>query len=352
MPLFVDLPPEIRNACYHELLSGQGTPSLQRTPHSLAMFNVSKQLHQETSSYFYHHNTFAVHVPSPTTEAATILPPIADKYLRHLSRLEIRLQTGPCTSPRTHKSAATISDLSRIGAQFEELHLLIGSRLSRIVNACVDDSIMGTWHPITMAVRDVLHSRVVKHVCLSLQDAWFAPNVARELQLEFGTHLDLYVGGLPAHDVCLLERAPTGLYSTAHLTDLGLSDQDTTGLLFAHQESLPCISPSFSFSSSSSSLPASLPSSLCSAFAHLDTFSLFDFELGSDKNNDDDDEDFFEDMMEDDDELEDVSEQELRDYACNLEHVAHDMANHEDMTYVTNFAPHLLLRRSHLRHLI
>ncbi|KAH3914161.1 hypothetical protein HBH56_099610 [Parastagonospora nodorum] len=376
MASFTNLPPEIRNACYDELLSGENN-SQHRIPHELAMFSVSKLVHEESSSYFYQHNVIAVDIPSATTDIASILPPIADKYLRYLKRLHLHALTGPPTLQQTHQAATAIAALACVGARFDELNLFIGSRLSHVLNSRVDDSIMGGSHPITTAIRNVLLSNVAKVYRIALESAWFAPGVAQTLQAEFGACLEFYSGGTPAHDFALLERQTSGRYSSAHLSSLGLTDEETSDM----QLDANSISPA--------STPSSLPSSLCSAFADLDTFSVSSFELGSDGKEDEDCDESFandidtsqqpffteddieewsafaqeeqengEDVLDDlegldgDDEMEDVSQEESRAFMRNLKEVAHHIANDEDVTYMTNFAPDLLLSRHHLGHLV
>jgi len=375
MASFTNLPPELRNACYDELLSGENN-SQRRIPHDLAMFSVSKLLHEESSSYFYQHNVIAVDIPSATTDIASILPPIADKYLRYLKRLDLHALTSPPTSQRTHQAATAIAALACVGAQFDELNLFICSPLSHVLNSRVDDSIMGCSHPITAAIRNVLLNNVTKVFRIALESAWFAPGIAQTLQAEFGPSLEFYSSGIPTHDFALLERQISGRYFSAHLSTLGLTHEETSDM--------QCDA----FSTSPASTPSSLPSSLCSAFADLDTFSVSSFELGSDDKEDGCDESFAndidtseqpffteddieewsastqeeqgneEDMMDDlealdaDDEMEDVSQEESRAFMRNLKEVAHHIANDEDVTYMTNFAPDLLLSRHHLGHLV
>jgi hypothetical protein len=376
MVCFNDLPPEVRNVMYEQLLR-VGTKSGHRIPNELAMFTVSKQLHQESSSYFYQNNVIAIDTPSTTKETASIIPPVADKYLRYLRRLEIHAQTGRTTSQRTQKAATAIAALSCIGAQFDELDLLIESPMSHILNSRVDDSIMDDSHPITTAIRRVLQSNVTKIFRIALENAWFAPGIAQALQADFGACLEFYMDGTHTHDALLLERRLTGRYSSTHLADLGLTSEEAADM--HHHEHSP----------SPVTTPSSLPSSLCSAFADLDTFSVSSFELGPDDNenkdynatfaNDaiayeqpfftegdieewsastqeeqDNEEDMLEDMegLDGDDEMEEVSQEESRAFMRNMKEVAHLVANDDDVTYMTNFAPDLLLTRHHLGHLV
>jgi hypothetical protein len=63
----------------------------------------------------------------------------------------------------------------------------------------------------------------------------------------------------------------------------------------------------------------------------------------------DEDEDEDED---EDDEMEEVSHDEMDAIMGNMEDMAQHMANDIDMSYMTNFAPDLLLRQHNLSHLM
>lgn len=365
------MPAEIRNIMYDQLFGERQVQ--RRDPNELAMFSVSKQLHQETSSYFYQHNNIAIHAPSTSTDCATILPPITDKYQRYLKRLTLYVATGHPTLVRTLKVASTIAALAAIGAELSELNLAVTSPFSDLLHSRVDDSVMAEKHPITSAISQILESRVAKVVRIELHNTHFAPGVASTLQYRFGSHLEFYIDGSLVHDVSKLERALTGRFSSTHLTRLGLDEEDVRGI-------------DFSDASSPISSPSSLPSSLCSAFSDLDTFSVSSFELSSDESEEDaaskndtdtDEQPFFSqddieewsadtqgiedgdspelsgaDDVNDDEEMEDVDRSEIEDIMSNMQEVAHHVANGEDITYMTNFAPDLLLSRHHLGHLV
>jgi hypothetical protein len=372
MAAFNNLPPEVRNMMYEQLLMGESRPQ-HRDSYELAMFTVSKQLHNESSSYFYHHNDIVVDVPSATTETATILPPIADQYLRFMRRLTIHAFTGQANMPQTLKVATTIAALSGVGAHFAELNLLIESPLSHMMSSRVDDPIMHASHPITMAIRTLLRSNITKLLRIQLKNSWFAPSVARALQCDFNSQLEFLVDGAPVQNTSVLEKALTGRDLGSHLTDLGLKVEDVRD-------------SSCGDGSSPRSLAFSLPSSLCSAVTNLDTFSVTSFRLDSDdherresshlhKENDnaaffteddieewsaftqeeqDSEEELLGDIedLDEDEDMEDVEREDIQAFMNNLEDVAHHVANESDVTYMTNFAPDLLLSRHHLAQLV
>jgi hypothetical protein len=363
MASFENLPAELRNILYDKILS-ENKPQ-RRAPNELAIFTVSKKLHLESSSYFYEHNEFSIDAPSTKTNAATILPPIGDQYLRFLRRLKIYALTGSANMPCTRKAATTIAALSGVGARFDQLTLVIESPLSHILNSRVDDSVMNGTHPITMAIRDVLRSNVVEVLRIELKNAWFASGVARAHQADFGSRLEFLVNGLPVHDISVLERPLTGRDSSTYLTALGLDEEDISNSISRNTPS-PL------------SIPSSLPSSTCSAFSDLAAFSVTSFEHGSDDDDDpktfpagffseddieewsactqdDADDDELMDEMDDldeDEEMEDVPQDVMQAYIDNMADVAHHVANEGDVTYMTNFAPDLLLSRHHLGHLV
>lgn len=377
MARFTDLPPEIRNAMYEDLFTVESKLQ-RRNQNELAMFTVSKQLHKESSSYFYQHNAIDIDVPWATTGTATILPPIANKYLRFLKRLAVHALAGQATLQRTQKAATAIGALSCIGANFDELNVLIKSPLSQILNSRVDDSTLDGAHPITMSIRKVLERNVAKTVRIHLHNTWFAPCIAQTLTADFGCRLEFYTNEVYTQDALLLERPLTGRYLSTHLIDLGLNRDNDMDM--RRDENL----------ASPMSTPSTLKSSLCSPFAELDTFSVSSFELGSDDcakedhhvslanstdrseapffTEDDieewsaftqeeqgsEEEDVFADLkdLDGDDEMEDVQQDELDAFMGNMEEVAHHVANDDDVTYMTNFAPDLLLSLHHLSHLV
>ncbi|KAH7397237.1 hypothetical protein BKA66DRAFT_408947 [Pyrenochaeta sp. MPI-SDFR-AT-0127] len=371
MAKFQDMPAEFRNVLYTELLK-KGT-GYHRSRNELALFSVSKQLHTESTSYFYQNNDITIDAPSLATDTATILPPIADKYLRFLRNLGVHTITGQANWPGVRKAASTITSIATLDAQLDELNVFISSPLSQLLNSRVDDSVMDRCHPITIALQNLVASGVAKSICIELRNAWFAPGVASSLHPAPSSQLRFSISDKYVLDLDLLERPVTGRYSSMHLTDLGLREEDV-------RDAGSCLATSLS------SAPSSLPSSLCSAFADLDTFSVTTFEFGADdeldKNGESyDDFDtseqpfFTEDEIEEwqasthessqedlsgaegptlgeDDEMEDVPQQDIQAFMNNLEETAHHHANEADMNYMTNFAPDLLLSRHHLGHLV
>ncbi|KAH7070111.1 hypothetical protein FB567DRAFT_220429 [Paraphoma chrysanthemicola] len=371
MARFIDLPPECRNSLYHELLGSEIKPQ-RRIPHELAMLTVSKQIHDESSSYMYQNNNIVIDAPSDTTGSATILPPISDRYLRYLRTLTIQAFIGPGILEQTRKVATAIASLPSIGARFTVLTCLFTSPLSHLLTSRVDDTVMDQTHPITSALRGVLESNVAEIVRIQLDHVWFAPGVARHLKSDFGTRVEFSVNGNIVLDMDSLERSLTGRYSSTHLVALGLDAVDV--------EMTP----------TPNSTPSSLPSSLCSAFADLDTFSVTSFEWSSDeeespfKDFDDDstqdqadaaEQPFFtEDDIEEwsaatdrqkeeeelgirddtgeDEEMDDVQQEDILAIMRNMEENAHHVANKHDISYMANFAPELLLSRHHLGHLV
>ncbi|KAJ4376363.1 hypothetical protein N0V83_001646 [Neocucurbitaria cava] len=402
MASFNELPAELRNTLYAELLMESRSLYLrQPVSNEFALFTVSKQLHHESSSYFYQNNDIAVDALSDATDDATILPPITDKYLPFLRRLTVHALTGQATAPSVRKVAKLIASLAAIGAEFEELDIWIMSPLSHLLNSRVDDSVMDVGHPIAVALRHVLASGVVRKTRIHLKNAWFATGVAKALHSEHGSRLEFFTSDTYIiTDVSSLERPLTGRYSSTHLSDLTLSQEDIAS----------CSTRASSISSSST--PSSLPSSSASAFADLDTFSVSSFhlnasdsaekdsgsesdsdsdssdgcdndapaqpffmdddieqwqasatqeasqeEVSGDADADEDEEDSGSDGGDDDDddngdeEMEDVAPEEFEAFVDNLEEMAHHVANEEDVTYMTNFAPEMLLARWHLGHL-
>jgi hypothetical protein len=377
MANLLDLPCEIRNALYEELLGSDSNPD-RRNQNELATFSVSRQLHDESSSYFYQHNALTIDAPSTATHTATVLPPISDRYLRYLRRLTIHALVGQSTLSCTRKVATAIAALAGIGAQFTELNILIQSPQSRVLNSRVDDSVMDSNHAITEAIRTVLRSNVTNTFRIQLKGAWFAPGVAQALKAEFSSQLEFVAdNNTLVINTSALERPLTGRYSSTHLTELDLSDEDISDIS-SHEDS-----------DATPSTPSTLPSSLNSAFSKLDTFSVPSFGLSFDEDEDKDhnncvteytnsNEPFFndddieawsvqeeqgmdneeilgdmEDLDEDEDEeMDDVDHEGFQAIVHNLEEVGHHMANDEDVTYMTNFAPDLLLSRHHLGNLM
>lgn len=378
MARFNDLPAELRNIMYGELFSSE-SQSRHRTRNELAILTVSKQLHIEGSSYFYQNSEFTIIAPSPASDAATIFPPIADRYLRYLRRLTIYTSTGQADLPRTRRVAGALANFTIIGANFNELNISISSPLSHLLNSRVDDSTIDINHPIAVALLKVLKSGVAKILRIELENACFGLGVTHALQTASRTQVQLLVNNVPSTDLTLLERPLTGRYSSTHLTCLGLGEEHIADIYSDDAASVV-------------STPSLLPSSLCSAFTDLDTFSVASFELRSDPAEapgtdfaesttpeasmteqafftEDDIEEWSASTQEDstgtkpemlgemddadgDDDMEDIQQDDIQVIMHNMEEATHHFANSDDVTYMTNFAPNLLLSRHHLSHLV
>ncbi|KAG9187148.1 hypothetical protein G6011_05019 [Alternaria panax] len=368
MATFDNLPAEVRNTVYGQLLD-RCHP--QQTHTALALFGLSKQIGQESTSYFHQHNTFAITIASPANDSATILPPIADKWIRYLRRLAVYITTAGANSERERKIASTIASLATIGAKFENLYIRMDSSLSRLTNSRMDDSVLHAQHPITIALRQVLDANVAKVIRLELHGVWFAPGTGQALHAQYGTQLQFFAGRKPVADPCVLERFLTGSFVSSHLISLGVDDEAIANAYSPGDESSP-------------STPSSLPSSVCSAFQDLDMFSVTSFELNSETTAEDEEprddaneSSFFagidireweastqaaeeEELQgqadmgldeDEDDEMEEVSQDDMDAFMGNMEDVAHHIANDVDMSYMTNFAPDLLLHQHNLSHL-
>jgi hypothetical protein len=374
---FLHLPCEIRNSVYEEVL-GSGRTIDFSNQDELVPFAVSKQVRDESASYFYQHNAVTVYAPTAATGTATILPPITDRYLRFLRRLTVNVTVGQSTTPETRKVATAIAALAGVGAQFAELNIRIESSLSRVLNSRVDDSVMGSNHAITLAIRTVLQSDVAKIIRIQLEGAWFAPGVAQTLKAAFSTQLEFVAddetGGKKSINASKLERLLIGRYSNTHLPDLDFTHQDITDM------------SSGSNLGSSASTPSTLFSSRSLAFSDLDAFKVSSSGPGSyekeneDRNDsvmgdDDTSEPFFSlddieewsgeeeqgmgdevlddmDDLDEDAEMEDVTQGDFEAFVHNQRELANEIANDEDITYMTNFAPDLLLSGHNLGHLV
>ncbi|KAH6865435.1 hypothetical protein BKA58DRAFT_220957 [Alternaria rosae] len=370
MTRFDEFPAELRNMVYDHVLRDHYT---QQTHNALALFTVSKQVHLESTSYFYKNICISIHTPSsPTNNSATVLPPIPDRYLRFLGRLAVNATIGRAGLGRERKIADTIASLATIGADFEDLHIRIQSSLSRLTNSRVDDSVLHASHPITVSLRRLLDSGVAKLMRLDLHNVWLAPGIAQELHVRYGTRLQFVGDRNAVLAPSTLERSLTGVYAGSHLTTLGVDDE-----VMANSCSDDAYTPQ---------TPASLPSSICSAFEDLDMFSVTSFDLHSDTTADYEEStehanegSFFSgadieeweastqaadqekpqhqydiELGEDEDEdeeMEDISQDDMEAIFGNLEETAHHVANDADMSYMTNFAPELLLTRHNLGHL-
>jgi hypothetical protein len=355
-----NLPAEVRNAIYGQLFDGD-SESRDRTRNELAIFTVSKQFHNEASSYFYENNDMVFNIPSLPTAIATQLPPVADRYLRFLKRVTLYVPTGPAVDLETPYIVSAIEAILSIGANLTELKLVLTSKISRYLNSRIDDSVLDSAHPVTNAIHNVIRANVVKVVRITLKNAWLASGVAQTLQKEFGAKVEFYQDDMLVQDVTAVERTLLGRYASHHLTNLGIEREDVSDLSRKRGTT-----PDYLTLSSS-------PSSLCSALSDLDMFSISSFESGADdaeasgcdepffaENDIEDwsaseqedfstDEDDFE--MDLDEEFEDVPKGDVDAFMRNMDEVAQHKANQMDIEFLTNFAPGLLLSKAQLSHL-
>lgn len=361
------LPAEVRNAIYGQLFCGGGSEARESSRSELTMFTVSKQLHGESSSYFYGNNEMIINIPSLPTATATKLPPIADRYLPFLKRLTLHVPAGPAQDLETPYIATAIEMVSGIGAELTELKLVLTSYISRHLNSRVDDSVLDAAHPVTNAIHRLLQTNVATIVRITLNNAWFAPDVAQVLKIEFGSKVEFYQDDVLVQNPTAIERAILGRFASQHLTNLGL-DEESVSDLSRKRGSTP---DNLALSSS--------PSSLCSVLCDLDMFSVSSFGSGADITkpsgyddsfeapslhepffSEDDiegwssgtqdestvEEDDFE--MDLDDELEDVPKDEVDAFMRNMGAVAEQNATDIDIDFLTNFAPELLLSKAQL----
>ncbi|EUC45983.1 hypothetical protein COCMIDRAFT_36387 [Bipolaris oryzae ATCC 44560] len=370
MAEFHDMPAEIRNMIYESIFSPSQSQDIVEdlcsNSNAFSLFTVSKQMHDETTSYFYQNNNINIYTPSQTTETATIFPPIADRYLRYLGRVRVLATIAAAESSTHAKVADTIASLATIGAKFEYVNIIINSSLSRLVNKMVDDSILDADHPITVALHKLLDSKVAKVVRLSLPGAWLTPSVAQHLKSQYGDRI-LFVDrdGSPC-DAASVEKPKTGVHITGHMATLGLDMEDA----YSDDES-----------ESDQSTPSSIPSSFGSVLADLDAFSVASYEAGPEdaKNDDSTDDSAGDDSFFTEDELEEWAasgendvqeepsqpedtevdvEEELDEELDNMPDDGFDtimgnmgdMANEADITYLVNFAPELLMAGHDLDH--
>ncbi|KAL6710319.1 hypothetical protein ACN47E_009265 [Coniothyrium glycines] len=371
------LPAELRNNLYSMLLHDDATTSVGQASSNLhALFVVSKQLHNESSSYFYQHNVATVDVSSEASYNATLLPPIPDTYLRYLRRIIVHVPTGQASMLPTRKAAQVITSFTNIAPNLEEVTIVISGRSSNLLNSRVDDSILDKHHPITMALWQLLSSNTVKLVRLEMTNSWFATGVAHTFVQQFGAKLQFVNSMAGSIELTALEKPLTGRYSNVYLYALGLDDDDIACSNLKPLDS--SVSPSSTF-----------PSSIYSALSNLDTFSVSTSEPASEYEmqeqklksgpGDDSNEPFFsQDDIEDwqcstqdfdgsdtgdtiemddlddsvDEDMEDIPVEDVKAIIHNLEQAAHDKACADDVTYLTNFAPDLLLARHQLGHLV
>lgn len=245
------LPPEMRNSVYRELFlfSDQReaihVDSLRQN--SLAFFTTSHQYHDEAASFFYTNNHFAVDGDTISTDGATLLPPIADRYVPYIKRLTLSLRSGPTDVPRVQQAADRILYLMTIGASVEEITINISASpgLGGFLNDRFDDSVMDKSHCYVDALTRLISSRVSKQIRIQLDHAWFGPSVATCLKALSDEHansrtrpsLSFFIGSslspeIPVTDLKKCERAlrnryfhsPAALFDSEHALSNSTSD--------------------------------------------------------------------------------------------------------------------------------
>lgn len=355
MATFTDLPAEVRNSIYRELLGGVATAAGQREG-TLGLLTASRLIHEEAASYFYQHKTFTISFPvamsdrrttafSTPLQGATVIPPIPDKHLRYLRQLTIDVRLDACSHIQ---HAQRISSLCKSDARLSLLTLNLTSKASKILSNSVDDYVLHSRHPLTLALQHLLTSNTAQLVRIQLNNVWFGPGTATQLQSEFGDRLELHTAAAS------LERCLLGQTTQSHLYSLALDDRDIEDATY------------IALSTTESDGLLSLPSSLSTALSELDRFSPMEF-LDDDAVDLDDlwkaetaesvfDEAFFgtmdgfdarsEDLNADDD-VDDDDMEGIDDFDAvmgHVEEVMHFRANQMDVEHMVNFAPGLLGR--------
>ncbi|KAG9199012.1 hypothetical protein G6514_009113 [Epicoccum nigrum] len=329
MASFMDLPPEMRNCIYNQIIT---SPTSR-----LALSSASKEIHEEVSSYFYQHNVFTIDLPGETN-GTTILPRVPDRYLKHLRHLTVNICVTAFNS--TH-SAERLATLAGQDMALSVLTLNLSSITSRLLSTRTDDPVLDESHTLTRALQQLLLSSVVSRLRVNLDAVWFAPGLATKLLGAFEGELEIVTVEKG------VERNLLGQTMQSHLLDLGLEGEFDEGA---------------SSSSSTVDTAPSTPESLRSALSELDRFSPMHF-LDEDENDvyevglqeketigvvleDVDRSEMEEELTEEDD----INDEEMEDIDgldaifTNLQDVAHWRANEADVYYATNFAPEMLGR--------
>ncbi|KAF2998480.1 hypothetical protein E8E13_002856 [Curvularia kusanoi] len=338
MASLMDLPPEMRNSIYDHVLTGPAP--------SLGLLRASKSLHNEAASYFYKHNRFTVDMAAEATDGMTILPPISDKYLKHLRHLAVNICVTASNAALSMDRLTTLADRA---AALSVLTLNLTSTTSRLLSRRVDDSMLGEDHTLTLALHRFLSSKAIRSVCVNLDDVWFTPGVATRLLSEFGGNLEIVTVTRG------VERQLLGQTTWTHLRDLDLGSVEESG------------DDTWTSSSTADTAP-STPESLRLALSELDQFSPMDFfdedmaDLHKERGDGPGYSSFhpetfdsqhaadWSEMEEELTEEDDIDDEEMEDIDSldailnNLQDVAHWRANEADVYYATNFAPEMLGR--------
>lgn len=285
-------------------------------------------------------------MPAEAADGITILPPVPDKYLKHLRHLAVNICVA---SSNAALGAERLTALADRAATLSVLTLNLTSTTSMLLSRRVDDSVLGEDHALTIALHRLLSSKVICLVCVNLDTVWFTPGLATRLLSEF-------VGKLEIVTVTRgVERQLLGQTTWTHLRDLNLGSVEESG-------------DDTGTSSSNTDTAPSTPELLRLALSELDQFSPMDFldedmtdfnkgrEEGVgyselvpetfDSQHAADWSEVGEELTEEDDigdeEMENIDS--LDAILNNLQDVAHWRANEADVYYATNFAPELLGR--------
>jgi hypothetical protein len=224
--------PELRNLVYREIFAdgANNHPSTNAFDYNkLAVFSASPLLHLEASTYFYATTQPSFHMMIPTFPTATMLPPIADQYVRFLKHFDIFMSAGCGASPTVQETAKRLAALTSIGANFEEITFHIGAAedISPLLNARLDDSVLDMSHPLVVALRHILETNTSNSIRIHLLGAWLATGVAAELQSSFGTRIQFVEAesnGVAA--VAMLSRVERGLRDRCSTTPLRILSEN------------------------------------------------------------------------------------------------------------------------------
>lgn len=362
MANFDDMPAEIRNMVYDLLLHRRPLAAAPQTANELALFTVNKELHYEASSFFYRHNHINVDTAAPFMETATVLPLVADHYVKSIRCLTLYSYGDAATSQATQQTAKIIAALVSAATNLEELTLDLTSPLSPFLNIRVNDSVIDAAHPITVVLRELMDSRPNLFVRINVRDVWFASGIAQTLHKTYGDRIAFQTDNVPAPDPTLLERQCIGQYLSNHLIYLeeacrnipGSNDDQSCSPSSGFLLTLSPISSPFSeldtFSAASfgttsffHDAEAKADSDAKVAFDEDDILDLTECHWSDNVTAEGDEEEDLADMGVDlDMDMETISDSELVHIMSNVRDIEAHVANERDVDYLANFAPHLL----------
>ncbi|KAF2641128.1 hypothetical protein P280DRAFT_303071 [Massarina eburnea CBS 473.64] len=217
---FFQLSPELRNMVYDNLFAKE-----EATPvdNKLAIFMISHNLHLEASTYFYarHHRAFDMRTVVNTS--ATMLPPMADAYVRFLKHVDISMPAGCASSLSVQQTARRLTALTAINANLEMITFHIGRAdgIPTIMNNRLNDSVLDMSHPLVEALRQILNTGTSKKIRIRLSEAWLAKGVGAELRSAFGARIEFVeiIGDKlkPVVGLSQLERQSKGFFMSSPL---------------------------------------------------------------------------------------------------------------------------------------